>query len=362
MNLTFLIPLSAAVVLFSIAILILRASFKTRLVTLIILEIIPLSFGFWMVDRTISAVSSTYVDFYRISNLCYILAPMFLIYFVDLIAKGIFTWKSVIFTFYSGTLTVAALFIDEYMVGYNPNSGWVQVAWKQPLFYVFLYLYILLIVLVFLRHLFLAYSNNKGETKRLMKQIVLIFTISIFGIFIFNSLRSLRLIDYPYLNSVDTLFFTLGFGFISWHYLKRPHLFHLDLLDVQLYGLFVFDNNGPLLYSYEFQTASMMGTDKDLFVGALAGFDTLFKEVLSSDQNLKEIRQESNIIMLESGKGVTFGLVTNHATLVSRNWLYQFRVSFEKDFKLELERYFTTHLLDFETKPDVLVRQIFLKV
>jgi hypothetical protein len=341
---------------------ILRELFKTRLVTLMILEIIPLSFGFWMVDRTISAISLTYVDFYRISNLCYILAPMFLIYFVDLIAKGIFTWKSVGFTFYSGALTVAALFIDEYTVGYNPNSGWVQVAWKQPLFYIFLYLYILLIVLVFLRHLFIAYSNNRGENKHLMKQIVLIFTISILGIFIFNSLRSLRLIDYPYLNSVDTLFFTLGFGMISWHYLKRPYLFHLDLLDVQLYGLFVFDNHGPLLYSYEFQAASLKSADKDLFVGALAGFDTLFKEVLAGDQNLKEVRQESNIIILESGKGITFGLVTNRATLMSRNWLCQFRVAFEKNFKADLAQYFATQRLDFETKPDTLVRQIFLKI
>jgi hypothetical protein len=170
------------------------------------------------------------------------------------------------------------------------------------------------------------------------------------------------LIDYPYLNSVDTLFFTLGFGMISWHYLKRPYLFHLDLLDVQLYGLFVFDNHGPLLYSYEFQAASLKSADKDLFVGALAGFDTLFKEVLAGDQNLKEVRQESNIIILESGKGITFGLVTNRATLMSRNWLYQFRVAFEKNFKADLAQYFATQRLDFETKPDTLVRQIFLKI
>ena len=362
MNFTFLIPLSAAVVLFSIAILIIRALFKTRLITLLVLEMIPLGFGFWMVDRTISAVSLVYIDFYRISNLCYILAPMFLIYFVDLIAKGTFTWKSIVFTFYSGSLTVAALFLDEYTVGYNPNSGWVQIAWDQPLFYVFLYIFILLVVLFFLHHLFLAYSNNKGESKKLLKHIVLIFVISILGIFLFNSLRSLRLIDYPYLSSVDTLFFTLGFGFISWQYLKRPHLFHLELLDVQLYGLFVFDNNGPLLYSYEFQAASLKGTDKDLFVGALAGIDALFKEVLSSDQPLREVRQESNIILLESGKGITFGLVTNHSTLMSRNWLYQFRVAFERLFKAELAQYFSTKRLDFETKPDTLVRQIFLNI
>jgi len=360
MNLTFLIPLSAAFVLFSIALFILRALFKTRLVTLVFLEIIPLSFGFWMVDRTISAVSPIYIDFYRFSNLSYILAPMFLMYFIDLIAKGRFTWKSITFTFYSGSLTIAALFLDKYTVGYNPNSGWVQIAWDQPLFYIFLYLYILFIVLVLLRHLYIAYTNNKGKTKQLMKRIVVIFTISIFGIFILNSLRSLRLIDYPYLNSMDTLFFTLGFGIISWYYLKRPYLFHLDLLDVQLYGLFVFDNHGPLLYSYEFQAASLKSTDKDLFVGALAGFDTLFQEVLSGDQHLKEVRQESNIILLESGKGITFGLVTNHGSLMSRNWLYQFRVAFERNFKEELRQFFTTQRLDFETKPDALVKQIFL--
>ncbi len=169
-------------------------------------------------------------------------------------------------------------------------------------------------------------------------------------------------IDYPYLNSVDTLFFTLGFGIISWHYLKRPHLFHLDLLDVQLFGLFVFDNNGPLLYSYEFQTAALKGADKDLFVGALAGIDSLFKEVLASDQHLKEVRQESNIILFESGKGITYGLMINRSTLMSRNWLYQFRVAFEKNFKAELEQYFRNQCLTFEKKPDILAKQIFLHV
>ncbi|HUY00462.1 MAG TPA: hypothetical protein VMV49_12960 [Candidatus Deferrimicrobium sp.] len=359
MNFTFIIPLSAAVVLFSLVVLIFRAFLKTRLSTLLFLAIIPLSFGVWMVDRTISAVSPIYIDLFRISNLCYIIGPMFLLYFVDLISKGFFSWKSIVLTFYGGMLAVGALFVDAYSVSWNPNSGWVQTVWEEPIFYIFLYLYILIIVLIFEGHLFTAYSKNKGDNKQFLKRINIVFLISIVGIFIFNAARSLRLIDYPYLNSIDTLFIALGFGTLSWWYLKRSYLFHLDLLDVQLIGLLVFDNNGPLLYSYEFQSEGIR-SNKDLFVGALAGIDSLFKEVLESEQPLKEVRQESKIIILESGKGITIGLVTNLSTIMTRNWVFQFRVAFEKEFKEDLENFFLTGLVGFENKPDPLVKRIFL--
>ncbi len=358
MNYTFIIPLSAAIVLFVLGGLILRAFYKTRLITLLYLVIIPFTFGIWMIDRTIAAFSPTYVDLFRISNLCYILAPMFLLYFIDLTSKGNFSWKSIVFSFYGGGLVLSALFLDEYVVAYNPNSGWIQVTWEVPFFYIFMYLYILLVVILFERHLFQAYSKNKGDNKQNLKQINIVFLVSIAGIFISSALRSLRMIDYPYLNSIDALFLALGFGTLSWWYLKKSYLFHLELVDIQLLALLVYDNNGPLLYSYEFQTG--IKSDKDLFVGALAGIGSLFKEVLESQQNLKEVRQESNIILLEPGKGITIGLVTNLSTIMTRNWVFQFRVAFESQFTKQLETYFSIGMIDFDNKPDLLVKKIFL--
>lgn len=358
MNLSFVIPLCAAIVLFILVGLILRAFLKTRLITLICLAVVPLGFGIWTVNRTIAALMPFEVDLFQISNLSYIIAPMFLIYFIDLIARGTFSWKSSFFSFFGGGLAVGAIFVDKYDVEVVPGVGSVQKELYQPYFYMGLYLYILLIIILFTRHLYLAYKKNKGESKRKLKQITLIFLISILGIFAFNALRTIRLIDYPYICNVDVLFLVFGFGTLSWWYLKQSYLFHLDLLDVQLIGIVVFDNDGPLLYSYEFQSG--IKSDKDLFVGALSGIDALFKEVLASGEALKEVRQESNIILLESGNGITLGLLTNISTIMTRNWLYQFRVGFEKEFNKELESYFKTGLVAFEDKPDVLVKKIFL--
>jgi hypothetical protein len=358
LNLGFIIPLSAAIVLFALGILITREYTQTRLITLMYLAVIPLSFGIWMINRTIAAVSPTYIDLFRISQSCVVVAPMFLLFFLDLITKEHFTWRSTVFSFYGGALLIGVLFLDEYTVGYNPNSGWVQTALHQPILYIFLYLNTLLIVLLFARHLFQSYSKNRGENKQVLKRIIIIFIVSILLTFFFNAVRTMRLLDYPYLNSIDSLTIALGFGTLSWWYLKRSYLFHLDLIDVQLLALLVFDNNGPLLYTYEFQSEGIK-SDRDLFVGALAGIDSLFKEVLESEQALKEVRQESNIILLESGTGITIGLVTNLSTLMTRNWVYQFRVAFEREFKGDLEEYFATGLVGFEAKPDRLVKSIF---
>ncbi|MFB0562082.1 MAG: hypothetical protein ACETWM_12835 [Candidatus Lokiarchaeia archaeon] len=359
-NFTFLIPLIAATVLLSLAILIFKNLIKTRLITLLILEAIPLGFGIWMLDRTINAASMHYVDLFRLSNLCYILGPMFLVFFVDLISRGDYTWKSIAFAFFGGAISVGALFLDQYIVGYNLNSGWIQIFWLQPLIYVFVYSYIFLIaVIIFGGHLVKAYRKNRGKDKQTLKRIIIIYFVSIAGIFVFNSLRSLRLIDYPYINSLDAIFIALGFGYLSWQYLKQPHLFHLDLLDVQLYGLFVYDNDGPLLYSYEFQVKGFKNKE-EMITAALAGVDSLFKEILQSDQPLKEVKQESNVVLFERGKTITVGLVCNLSTLMTRNWLYQFRAEFEKEFKKELEEYTKSKFVGFGDKPDKLAKKIFL--
>ncbi|NVM01213.1 MAG: hypothetical protein HWN67_02680 [Candidatus Helarchaeota archaeon] len=364
MNLTFLMPLSAAIVLFILSILILRAFLKTRLITLVYLFILPLSFGIWMMGRTFLAASppppSPAVDLFQINRLCYIIVPIFLAMFVDLTAKGNYSWKSIIASFYAGALVIGALFIDKYEVGYILHSGWVQTRLYQPIFYMFLYaFYLLLAIPILEKHLLVAYFKNKGENKELLKKINIVFLISIFGVFIFNGLRTMRMIDYPFINSLDTLFFGIGFGYLSWQYLKRPYLFHLDLIDVQLYGLYAFDNNGPLLYSYAFQPKGVKEEDKELVASALAGIDGLFKEILSGDQPLTEVRQKSNLIILERGKGITCGLVTNMSTLMTRNWLYQFRIDFEKEFSESLKKYFEFKIVEFENKPDKLIKRIF---
>ncbi|MFX1452193.1 MAG: hypothetical protein ACFFCM_15255 [Promethearchaeota archaeon] len=362
MNLNFLLPLFAAVVLFTLSVLIFRAFLKTRLVTFFYLFIIPFNFGIWMMNRTILAAAppTNYIDLFQINHICYIIVPIFLSMFVDLTSTGNYTWKSIISSFYAGALIIGALFVDDYRVGYIPNSGWVQVTLNTPLYYVFLYsFYLVFAIPVFEKHLITAYIRNKGENKAFLKKINIIFLISIFGVFVFNGLRTMRMIDYPIINGLDTLFFGLGFGYLSWQYLKRPYLFHLDLIDVQLYGLYVFDNNGPLLYSYEFQPKGV-SEDKELVASALSGIDSLFKEILSSDQPLTEVKQKSNLIILERGEGITFGLVTNMSTLMTRNWIYQFRVEFEKEFKESLEKYFTYKVVEFENRPDIFVKRIFL--
>ncbi|MFX0134785.1 MAG: hypothetical protein ACFFDN_14180 [Candidatus Hodarchaeota archaeon] len=360
MDLTFLMPLSASVVLFILSILILRALIKTRLITLLYLFIIPFNFGIWMFNRTILAASPYYIDLFRINHLCYIIIPIFLSMFVDFTSTGNFSWKSIVASFYAGALAIGALFIDKYEVKYVPSSGWVQFTLHTPIYYVFLYsFYLIFAIPVFEKHLLTAYFKNRGENKELLKKINIVFLISIFGVFIFNGLRTMRMIDYPFINSLDTLFFGIGFGYLSWQYLKRPYLFHLDLIDVQLYGLYVFDNNGPLLYSYAFQPKGVKEDDKELVASALAGIDGLFKEILSSDQPLTEVRQKSTLIILEKGTGITFGLVTNMSTLMTRNWLYQFRIDFEKEFSESVKKYFEFKIVEFENRPDKLIKRIF---
>jgi hypothetical protein len=97
-----------------------------------------------------------------------------------------------------------------------------------------------------------------------------------------------------------------------------------------------------------------------MITAALSGIDALIKDILSSDEVLKEIRQESNILLLERGDRITLGLVCNLSTLMTRNWLLQFRLEFERTFTEELAQYFQTHQIRFDDKPDALVRRIFL--
>ena len=359
MNLTFIIPLIAAIILISLFFILIRNLVKTRLITLLLMAIFPLTLGIWMINRVITAISLDYIDPYRLSNLCYIIGPLFLVLFMDLISKGRFTWKSILFSFCAGSLVIVALFIDDYRIAYNPNVGWVIVSYTIP-FYICIHLYVLIIVLIlFGSYLYRAYLRNTGQEKLILRRISIIYFISVLGTLIFSMLRSFRVIDFPYVNSIDALFLAIGFGYMAWNYLNTPHLFHLDMVDVNLIALFVYDkNSGILLYSYEFKT-EILGA-KELISGIFKGIDSLFKEILASDQPLKEVRHGSYIILFNHGTEISIGLMTNLSTIMTNNWLYRFRIEFEKDFKNELEMYFKTQGLDFENKPDYLVKKIFL--
>ncbi len=359
MNFTFIIPLIALIILFALLIILIRYLIKIRLITLFFMSVFPLTLGIWMINRVITALSIDYIDPFRISNICYTIGPLFLVLFLDLISKGRFTWKSICFSFYAGGLIISALFLDDYRVGYNHDSGLVIVNYTTS-FYIFIHLYILIIVLIlFGYYLYSAYLRNSGKEKKILKRISIVYFVSVLGTFIFSILRSFRLIDYPYINSIDALFLAIGFGYMAWNYLKTPYLFHLDMVDINLMALFVYDNNsGILLYSYEFKAKKF--ECKELISGFFKGIDSLFKEILASDQPLKEVRHGSNIVLFNQGSYVSIGLLTNHSTIVTNNWLYNFRVEFEKEFRRELDYYFETQALDFEDKPDSLVKKIFL--
>jgi hypothetical protein len=357
MHFTFIIPLTAAIILFGFSALIFKYFLKTRLFTLLLILVLPLVFGIWMINRTILAISPTYIDVHRLSNVLYIIGPMFLVIFIDIIDDGKISWTSLVFTFYGGCLLIGALFIDQYTVGYNEISGWIQVEYSYPIFYVFLYLYNFIVFFIITgRYLFIIYNENKGTDKIILRNFFIVYIVSIFGTFLFNSLRMMRLLDYQYLNSLDALFIVIGFGYISWQYVKHPHVFHLDLLELHMLGLFVYDSNtGIMLYNYEFQQFER----RDLITTAFSGMSSLLGEILESDQRLREVRHGDNIVLFDSSKRITVGLVINLSTIITRNWLFQFRNQFEKCYAKELDEYFVSSEVAFGERPNALVKKIF---
>ena len=360
MDLTFLIPLSAAIVLFILSYLVVRQLIRTKLITLLYLAIFPIAFTIWMISRIIMIISIEFFDPFRLNHSSYIIGAMFLVFFTDLASNGKFSWRSLLFSFYGGSLIMSALFIDKYVVGYIDPTGWVQMSVEFPIYYIFLFFFeFLVIFVIFGGHLIQAYLKNVGDEKKKLRTILIIFFLTSTSGFLFTALRTARHLDYFFVNSLDALFMALGFGFIAYQYLKYPHLFHLDVLDVQLYGIVVYDRvSGILLYSYEFKSFELKS--KELIPGFFTGINILFKEILMSNQVLKEVHHGSNIILFEEGKNISMGLITSHSTLMTSNWLFQFRVQFEREFEEEINIFLQTQALTFEQKPDTLVRKIFL--
>ena len=352
-------PLIAAIILFTLFIIMIRSLIKKRLITLLFIAILPLCFGIWMITRVITAVSTEFIDVFRIANLSYIIGPLFIIFFIDLISKDKFTWVSVVLSFFAGAICMSVLFLDYYEVEYNAISVWVMVEYNVYV-YLFTYLFVFIIIfLIFGVYLTRAYRRNTGKDRKVLNKLLIVYFFSATGAIVFSFIRSLRMIDLPYINSLDALFLSIGFAYIGLMYLKYPYIFHLDMVDIQLLGLIVYDKQtGILLYSYEFKTESIK--QKELISGLFSGVNMMFREILKNEQSIKEVRHGSNIVLFEETKTLHIGLITNLSSILTRNWLYQFRTEFEKEFKEELNTFYTTNMIDFNNKPDSLVKKIFL--
>ena len=339
MNIVFILPLTAAIVLFSLVIVTLRGFLKTRLITIGIFVIFPILFGVALVNQSIFLITTDYIDLYLLTNLCYILG-------------------SIMF-FYAGGLTISQLFLDEYTPIYTDALGWTVIP-NNILHYLFFILFVFLAVFVFLGvYLFRLYKSNVGKKKTIFRRILITFLITGAGVGIFTVARSLQITQNAVISNLDSVCVMIGFGYLIRSYLKNTAMFHLDMVNLKLYGLFVFDkSSGILLYHYEFETDKIKG--KELFGGLFKGIDSFFKEILKSDQQLKEVIHGSNYVLFNQGKDITVGLFANISTLLVSNWLYRFRSEFERIYSKDISQFLKDSNVEFEDKPDELVKRIFL--
>jgi hypothetical protein len=130
------------------------------------------------------------------------------------------------------------------------------------------------------------------------------------------------------------------------------------MVDIKLFGLYVYDKeSGVLLYYYEFEHVKF--EKQQLIGGFLKSVDHIFKEILSSDQPLKQVIHGTNYILFNEGINITAGLFTNLSTVLTNNWLYRFRVDFERNFEDIIGDYKETNSCNFGDKPVDLVKSIF---
>jgi len=159
-----------------------------------------------MITRVITAISTDYIDVFRLANVSYIIGPLFVIFFIDLVSKGKFTWMSVVFSFWAGCMVMAVLFIDYYKVEYNPISGWVMTEYNI-IIYIFTYVFVFLIIFLrFGEYIIRAYKRSKDKERKILKKILFIYFSCGTGAIIFSFIRSVRLIDIPLVNSFDAIF------------------------------------------------------------------------------------------------------------------------------------------------------------
>ena len=232
MNLTFLLPLGAGVVLYLLAGITNRSYIKTKLETFTLFSIFCLLFGTALMTRMISLISTTYVDLYIIHNLCYINAAVLLALFIDLVSKGHITWKSLLVFFCAGGLSVSQIFLDEYIIIYSELTGWTTILTNLIHFGVFVLYYGFIIFFILGGYLIRIYRENSGWKKVLLKRIIIVFLITGSGVTGFYCLRILNLIGNPLLRNLDTVCIVIGFGYLIQQYLQHPSAFHLDMVDI----------------------------------------------------------------------------------------------------------------------------------
>jgi hypothetical protein len=361
MELTFLLPLIAAIVLFGLVIMTIRYYITTKLMTFLFFLAFSLMFGVIMILRIITILSTEDLHLYPASNLLYINGIWLLVIFIDLIAEGKSSSKTIFASYFAGALSISQLFIDKFNTQYVEGTGWVSVPQNLIHFGGFVVFAAISIFLFMGRYLFSLYNKSKGAHRKILGQIMIVFLITGGGVGIFTVSRSFLITTNGFINNMDAICIMLGFGYLQYMYLRHPTIFHIDMVDVELYGLFVYDRNtGNLLYSYIFDQTRFGG--KEIIGSVLKGIDLVFKEILASDQQLKQIEHGSNFILFSEGNDLIFGLFTNVSSILTNNWLYRFRLDFEKEFAKDIEEYKRCNSICYDNQPDRIVRKIFLNV
>ncbi len=359
MNWAFLLPSIAAIFLMGLVIMTLKFYKTTHLITLLYFACFSVLFIIVMVLRIIETVSIENPNLYRYSNLCYINGIWLLALFVDMIRFGKLGWRSILASFSAGLLNTSQMFLDRFETVYLEGTGWVDTPRDYIHFGGFV-IFAATIIFVFLgNYLISLYRKATGINKKFIQQLLIVFLITGGGVGFFTVARALLLSRSGIINNLDAICIVAGFGYLQYKYIQNPTFFHIDMIDLKLSALFVIDkNSGNVLYSYIFNTERF--ASKDLIGGVLKGLDLILKEILESDQPLKQVVHGKEFIIFDEGKDVVVGLFVNVSSIVTINWVKQFRTAFEKKFEKDIQRYKENCVVNACEDKDMLVRQIFL--
>ena len=312
-----------------------------------------------MILRIIETVSINNPNVYRYSNLCYINGILLLALFVDMIRFGKLGWRSIFASFGASLLNTSQLFLDRFETVYLEGTGWVDTP-KNIIHFGGFVLFAVVIIFLFLGYYLLSlYKKNSGENKKFIQQIIFVFLVTGGGVGIFTVTRALLMFRSGFINNLDAVCIVARFGYLQYKYVQNPTFFHIDMIDVKLSALFVVDkHSGNVLYSYVSNKERF--ASRDLIGGVLKGLDLILKEILESDQPLKQVVHGKEFIIFDEGKDIVCGLFVNVSSIVTINWVKQFRTDFERKFAKDIELYKKNCVVNFCEEQDKLVREIFL--
>jgi signal transduction histidine kinase len=136
--------------------------------------------------------------------------------------------------------------------------------------------------------------------------------------------------------------------------------YQLELFKWQqkLRHLYVIMSGGTCIYDHDFTFHEI---DQDLVTGALTGIIGIIQEVTKKDSNLKVIKQENAIILLEYGKKFTFALLADEELLVLRNKLEIFAKDFETFFEVLFPNFKGGEYKEIAALGNVLIKKSFEK-